>query len=54
MASQKGPVVRQKCIGKGYDGFHHFAPISALPQHRDWMKGLMSQKTFFSHAPSVI
>lgn len=29
-------------IGKGFDGFHHFAP----PRQRTWLKDLLSQKPF--------
>lgn len=33
-----------RSVGKGYDGFHHFAP---WPSNRDgWIKGLLSQKPF--------
>lgn len=35
-----------KSIGKGYDGFHHFAPPSAKCE--SWIKDLMGQKTFSS------
>ena len=38
------PVKRSERTGKGFGGYHHFAPTG---DRRDsWLKGLLSQKTF--------